>query len=163
MVGRNQRKAAVLGLLLRVGSVTTRDVVERWGLSHSSGQASLEKYRRGSLLTRQREPGPGPPVYRYRLTTTGRRKAAWFAGQALVEARKQPRRLRRQARTSHRRLLRPSIHVRRVIRPQIYRQVPLERLEWSGIEEEPTSRVIRPKIHRRRLIRPHTHQDRRRG
>ena len=36
---RNERKAAVLGLLLRDGSVTTRDLVHRWELSYSGAQA----------------------------------------------------------------------------------------------------------------------------
>ena len=159
MLGRNERKAAVLGVLLREGSVTTKSLVERWGLSHGGAQASLERYRRHSLLTRQREQGPGPPVYRYRLTTTGRRKAAWFAGQALSEARKRPKRLTRQSKTvTLRRLLKPQI-VRRVARPQIHRQALLEQQEWVESEEEATTRVIRPKVHRRRRIRPHIHQE----
>lgn len=154
---RNERKAAVLGLLLRDGSVTTRDLVHRWDLSYSGAQASLEGYRRHSLLTRQREPTPGPPVFRYRLTKTGRRKAAWFAVKALAKARKRPRQSPQQARSSQRRLIRPNIHSRRVIQPQIYRQAPLEQPEWSDSDEEAT-RVISPKIHRRRHIRPQIHQ-----
>ena len=67
MVGRNERKAAVLGVLLRDGSITTRSLVERWNLNYSGAQASLERYRRSSLIGRFREPGPGPPVFRYRL------------------------------------------------------------------------------------------------
>jgi len=89
MAGRNERKAVVLGLLLRHGSVLTRDLVQRWGLSYSGAQAALEKYRHQGLLRREREPGPGPPVYRYFLGKAGRRKAMWMAGQALLQAREQ--------------------------------------------------------------------------
>ncbi len=151
MVGRNERKAVVLGLLLRVGSVTTRDLLERWDLSHSGGQASLEKYRRGSLLTRQREPGPGPPVYRYRLTITGRRKAEWFIRQTSISARNRPRVTRHKAQANHRQVIRPK-RVRRVIRPLIHLSLAGEQLE-----EETTTKAIRPKIHRRRVVRPEIH------
>ncbi len=150
MVGRNERKAVVLGLLLRVGSVTTRDLVERWDLSHSGGQASLEKYRRGSLLTRHREPDPGPPVYRYRLTTTGRRKAEWFIRQTFVAARNRPKHPRQKVQTSRSQVIWPK-SVRRVIRPMIYRRMVGEQLE------EDTITTIRPRIHRRRVIRALIH------
>ena len=155
MVGRNERKAVVLGLVLRVGSVTTRDLVERWGLSYSGGQASLEKYRRGSLLARQREPGPGPPVYRYRLTTTGRRKAAWFATQSLKQTRKTPTvRSEGKVKTSRSRVLTPMVHKRRVVRPLIH-QLSSRRI-YQDQEEETIPKLIRPKIRRRRIIRPQT-------
>ena len=152
MVGRNERKAMVLGLLLRVGSVTTRDLVERWELSHSGAQASLEKYRRSSLLARQREPGPGPPVYRYRLTTTGRRKAEWFIRQTSISARNRPRVTRHNAQANHRQVIRPK-RVRRVIRPLIHLSLAGEQLE-----AEPTTKAIRPRIHRRRVVRPRIHK-----
>lgn len=153
MVGRNERKAVVLGLLLRVGSVTTRDLVQRWDLSHSGGQASLEKYRRGSLLTRQQEPGPGPPVYRYRLTTTGRHKAEWFIRQTSISARNRPRHHKPKVQTNHRHVVWPE-SVRRVIRPLIHLHMGEEQLE-----EETTTKAIRPRIHRRRVVRPQIHQN----
>ena len=158
MVGRNERKASVLGLLLRDGSVTTRSLVERWNLSYSGAQASLESYRRHSLISRIREPGPGPSVYRYTLTITGRRKAAWFVQRSLAATRKrrplvepevtQPigpvlrpsvrRRLVIQPIIHGRRVVRPNIHGRRVVRPEIRRR-----------------RYVRPKnIRNRRLVRP---------
>jgi len=84
MAERNERKGMVLELLIRQGSVTTRDLVDRWGLSYSGAQAALEKYRRQSLVSREREPGPGPPVYRYRITSTGLNKARWLVIQELL-------------------------------------------------------------------------------
>lgn len=157
-MGRNQRKAALLGLLLRKESVVTRDLVERWSLTHSGAQASLENYRRHSLLSRKREPGPGPPVYRYILTNTGRQKAAWFAGQALIQARKKPRGLGGSTKTGHRRVLKPITQTRRsVIRPLIHQpaQSQMEVL-GKGLETEGDTRprLIKPKIHQRRAIRP---------
>jgi len=86
---RNERKGMVLGLLLRQGSVTSRDLVERWRLSPSDASQILANYQRQSLLSRKREPGPGPPVYRYHLTLTGRRKAEWMVRQTLIQAREQ--------------------------------------------------------------------------
>lgn len=83
MVERNERKRLVLTLLIREGSVVTRDLVDRWNLSYSGAQALLEKYRNQSLVSREREPGPGPPVYRYFITRTGWRKAEWMALQGL--------------------------------------------------------------------------------
>jgi len=83
MVERNERKRLVLALLIREGSVVTRDLVDQWNLSYSGAQALLEKYRIQSLVSREREPGPGPPVYRYFITRTGLRKAEWMALQGL--------------------------------------------------------------------------------
>ena len=136
MVARNERKAAVLGVLLRDGSVTTRSLVVRWNLSYGGAQASLERYRRNALLSRLREPGPGPPVYRYSLTITGRRKAAWFVQQSLVRTRKHRPMVEPEWDQADRPVLRPPIHRRRVVRPEIHR------------------RVVRPKIHRRQDVRP---------
>ncbi len=146
MVARNKRKAAVLGVLLRDGSITTKPLVERWNLSYSGAQASLERYRRSSLISRLREPGPGPPVYRYQLTRTGRRKAAWFVQRSLVRTRKaQP--VVAPVDQSPRTVVRPPIHRRRVIRPNVRGR----RIIQPDIHGR---RVVRPKIRRRRVIRP---------
>lgn len=157
-MGRNERKAAVLGLLLRKESVVTRDLVERWSLTHSGAQASLENYRRHSLLSRKREPGPGPPVYRYILTNTGRQKAAWFAGQALIQARKKPRGPGGNTKTSHRRVLKPKTHPGRVVIRPLIHQPALMQIEGipEGLEKDgdPGPKLIKPKIHQRRAIRP---------
>lgn len=120
MAERNERKGMVLGLLLRQGSVVTRDLVERWGLSYGGAQACLEKYRHQSLLTRKKEPGPGPPVYRYHLTLTGHRKAQWMIGQMRIRAEEQlsfP-----GLEPEEPRVIRPPVHRgARVIRPKVQR------------------------------------------
>jgi len=83
----NERKVLVLGLLVKPGaSVVTRDLVDLYGLSYSGAQALLEKYRHQSLLTRRREPGIGPAVYRYFITETGLRKAQWLMLQGLLRS-----------------------------------------------------------------------------
>jgi len=89
MAERNERKGMVLGLLLRQGSVTSRDLVERWGLTPFNASMLLVHYQRQGLLHRAREPGPGPPVYRYSLTRSGQRKADWMVRQALLQAKEQ--------------------------------------------------------------------------
>ena len=86
MAERNERKALVLGLLLRQGSLISRDLVERWQLSPSDASQILANYQHQGLLSRKKEPGPGPPVYRYHLTLTGRRKAEWMMRQTLIQA-----------------------------------------------------------------------------
>lgn len=131
MVGRDERKAVVLRHLLRIGLVTTRDLVERSAISHSGGQASLEKYRRGSLLTRQRELGPGLLVYRDRLTITGHRKSAWFIGQTLIADRHRPIDIHREVQSNHRGVTRPKSALR-VMRPLIHLT-----LSEGQLEEKP--------------------------
>jgi len=84
MVDRNQRKGLVLGLLSRGGSVTSADLAELWNLSRSGVSTMLAKYHIQGLVTRRREPGPGPPVYRYWITPTGLNKARWLAIQGLL-------------------------------------------------------------------------------
>jgi len=83
-MNRNERKVLVLGLLVPAGSsLVSRDLVNLWGLTPSGAQSLLEKYRHQSLISREREPGSGPPVYRYSITPTGLRKAGWLALQML--------------------------------------------------------------------------------
>lgn len=146
MLGRNERKAAVLGLLIRDGSATTGSLVERWNLSYSGAQASLERYRRNSLISRLREPGPGPPVYRYRLTKSGRKKAAWFVQRSLRTRKQRPLEVQTREQ-SPRTVVRPPIHKRRVIRPNVRGR----RINHPDIHGR---QVVRPKIRRRRVIRP---------
>ena len=86
MADRNERKGLVLALLLDQGSVTSRDLMERWGLTPYNASMLLVKYQRQGLLHRDREPGPGPPVYRYTLTKSGRGKVAWMARQGALQA-----------------------------------------------------------------------------
>lgn len=171
MVARNERKAAVLGVLLRDGSVTTRSLVVRWNLSYGGAQASLERYRRNALLSRIREPGPGPPVYRYTLTRTGRRKASWFVQRTLARPEKQrsPKAPPREqspgavprAPVHSRAVIRPDIPIRRVVQPSLHRRqvvtpnVHRRRVIRPGIR---TQRVVQPNLHRRRVVRPNIHR-----
>jgi len=85
VAGRNERKALVLGMLTRQESVTSRDLVDRWGLSPSDAAQLLANYYRQNLISRERDSGPGPPVYRYRITSAGLRKVEWMVGQALLQ------------------------------------------------------------------------------
>jgi len=118
MAGRNERKALVLGLLLRQDSVTSRDLVERWGLSPSDAAQLLANYHRQSLISRDREPGPGPPVYRYRLTRAGERKVQWMVNQALLQAQEQlPLPGLEPEERPERTVVRPPV-TRRVVRPR---------------------------------------------
>jgi len=90
MVERGERQARVLGLILRRGTITSRDLVENQGLTHGGAATELARYQRQGLLHRDREPGgPGPPVYRYRLTRTGENKARWLMNQARLRAKEQ--------------------------------------------------------------------------
>lgn len=119
-VGRNDRKAMVLQLLLSQVSVLSRDLVELWGLRRTDAAQVLGNYRRQGLLSRKREPGPGPIIYRYRLTLTGRRKAEWMVGQMRIRAQEQlsfP-----GLEPEEPRVLRPPVHREaRVIRPKVQR------------------------------------------
>jgi len=85
MVDRNQRKGLVLGILSRGGSITSADLAELWNLSRSGVSTMLAKYHVQGLVSRRREPGPGPPVYRYWITPTGLNKARWLATQGLLQ------------------------------------------------------------------------------
>ncbi len=121
MVDRNVRKGMVLGLLLEQGSsVLSRDLVELWGLTPFNASMLLVHYQRQGLLHRDREPGPGPPVYRYRLNGMGRRKALWLFGQALEQKRLPGLELEPEV-GAEPRVLRPPVHRARVLRPRIQR------------------------------------------
>jgi len=91
MVDRNQRKGLVLGLLSRGDSITSADLAELWNLSRSGVSTMLAKYHVQGLVTRRREPGPGPPVYRYWITPTGLNKARWLATQGFLHPPEQGR------------------------------------------------------------------------
>ena len=78
MAERGERQRLVLGLVYRRGSITSRDLVEDSGLTPGGAATELIRYQRQGLLHRDREPGPGPPVYRYRLTRSGLNKALWW-------------------------------------------------------------------------------------
>jgi len=83
MVERGERQARVLGLILRRGDITSRDLMEDQGLTHGGAATELARYQRQGLLHRDREPGDlGPPVYRYSLTRSGLNKARWLMSQA---------------------------------------------------------------------------------
>jgi len=84
MVDRNERKSLVLGLLSRGDSITSAELAELWNLSRSGVSTMLAKYHVQGLVSRRREPGPGPPVYRYWITSTGLNKARWLATQGLL-------------------------------------------------------------------------------
>jgi len=84
MVDRNERKSLVLGLLSRGDSITSAELAELWNLSRSGVSTMLAKYHVQGLVTRRREPGPGPPVYRYWITPTGLNKARWLATQGFL-------------------------------------------------------------------------------
>jgi len=86
MADRNERKAMVLALVIRQGSVTSRDLVERWAVTPYNASMLLVKYQRQGLLHRDREPGPGPPVYRYSLTKSGYGRAVWMAMRGELQA-----------------------------------------------------------------------------
>jgi len=86
MADRGERQARVLGLILRRGSITSRDLVEDQGLSHSGAATELARYQRQGLLHRERVSGIGPPVYVYTLTRSGLNKARWWTEQGLLQA-----------------------------------------------------------------------------
>jgi len=128
MAERGERQARVFGLLLRrsqggvVGTITSRDLVEAWGLTQGGAATELARYQRQGLLHRDREPGPGPPVYRYRLTRTGERKAAWLVGQARLQAQEQEYLPGLEPEVEPEpRVIRPPVHRARVLRPRIQR------------------------------------------
>jgi len=90
MVERGERRVRVLGLILRLGDIISRDLIEDQGLTHAAAATELARYQRQGLLHRDREPGgPGPPVYRYRLTWSGEKKVRWLIGQARLQAEEQ--------------------------------------------------------------------------
>jgi len=142
MVDRNERKSLVLGLLSRGESTTSAELAELWSLSRSGVSTMLAKYHVQGLVSRRREPGPGPPVYRYWITPTGLNKVRWLATQGF---------LTRSGGQEHLPGLEPAP---RVVRPIIHRRGP---------ESGPAPRVVRPIIHRRgpesgrRLVRPEIH------
>jgi len=81
---RGERQRLVFGLILRLGSVTSRDLVEVFGLSHSGASTELARYQRQGFLHREPELGPGPPVFRYRLNKSGEDKARWWVEQGFL-------------------------------------------------------------------------------
>jgi len=122
MVERNERKGMVLGLLIHQDSVISRDLVELWGLSPSDAAQILANYQHQGLLHRQREPGPGPPVYRYTLNDKGRRKALWMVSQALLNPQEQRYLPGLEPKVElEPRVIRPPVHRARVLRPRIQR------------------------------------------
>jgi len=64
--------------------ITSRDMVEAFGLSQSGAATELSRYWRQNLLRRERVPGIGPPVYAYTLTRGGLNKARWWIEQGLL-------------------------------------------------------------------------------
>jgi len=121
MVERGERRARVLGLILRRGgTIISRDLIEDQGLTHAAAATELARYQRQGLLHRDREPGgPGPPVYRYRLTRTGEKKAQWLINQARLQALEQKHLPGLEPVESEPKVIRP--RVQRVLRPRINR------------------------------------------
>lgn len=129
MADRGERQRLVFGLIYRLGgTITSRDMVEAFGLTQSGAATELNRYRVQGFLRRQSEPGPGPPVYRYSLTRMGLSKARWMVSQGLLQAEQQ----------EHLPGLEPVEPEPRVVRPVIYHRGP-----------ESGRRVVRPDIHRR--------------
>jgi len=82
---RGERQRLVFGLIHRLGgTITSRDVVEAFGLSQGGAATELNRYRVQGFLRRESEPGPGPPIYRYSLTRMGLSKARWWAEQGFL-------------------------------------------------------------------------------
>lgn len=85
MADRGERQRLVFGLIHRLGgAVTSRDLVEAFGLTQSGAATELNRYRVQGFLRRERDPGPGPPVYRYSLTRMGVTKTTWWINQGLL-------------------------------------------------------------------------------
>lgn len=120
MVERGERQARVLGLILRRGTITSRDLAEDQGLTHGGAASELARYQRQGLLHRDREPGgPGPPVYRYSLTRSGSNKARWLVEQARLKALEQEYLPGLEPVEPEPKVIRP--RVQRVLRPRINR------------------------------------------
>jgi len=83
---RGERQRLVFGLIHRLGgTVTSRDLVEAFGLTQGGAATELNRYRVQGFLRREREPGGlGPPVYRYSLTRMGVTKTNWWINQGLL-------------------------------------------------------------------------------
>ena len=82
---RGERQRLVFGLIHRLGgTITSRDMVEAFGLSQGGAATELSRYWRQNLLRRERVPGIGPPVYVYTLTRGGLNKARWWIEQGLL-------------------------------------------------------------------------------
>jgi len=112
---RGERQRLVFGLIHRLGgTITSRDLVEAFGLSQSGAATELNRYRVQGFLRRESEPGPGPPVYRYSLTRMGLTKANWWIKQ---------RELLHPPGQGHLPGLEPVEPEPRVIRPRIQRVV----------------------------------------
>jgi len=81
MAERGERQRLVFELIRLYGFVTSRDLVDAFGISHSGAATELARYQRQGFLHREREPGLGPPVYKYSLNKTGEIKARWWVAQ----------------------------------------------------------------------------------
>jgi len=115
---RGERQRLVFGLIYRLGgTVTSRDLVEAFGLTQSGAATELNRYRVQGFLRRESEPGPGPPVYRYSLSRMGLSKAKWWAEQGLLHPPEQDH-LPGLEPESAPRVIRPP-RVQRVLRPKI--------------------------------------------
>jgi len=80
---RGERQRLVFGLIHRLGgAITSRDMVEVFGLTQGGAATELNRYRVQGFLRREREPGLGPPTYVYSLTRMGLTKANWWIKQA---------------------------------------------------------------------------------
>jgi len=121
---RGERQRLVFGLIHRLGgAITSRDMVEAFGLSQGGAATELNRYRVQGFLRRESEPGPGPPVYRYSLTRMGLSKARWWVEQGLLHPPGQERLPGLEPEQPERRIIRPVIHSRpRVIHPEIHRR-----------------------------------------
>jgi len=126
MADRGERQRLVFKLIRLYGSVTSRDLVDVFGISHSGAATELARYQRQGFLHREPDEGLGPPVYRYRLNKSGEVKFQWWVDQGFLQPQGQ----------EHLPGLEPV--ERRVVRPVIHRR---------GAESG--RRVVRPEIHRR--------------
>jgi len=125
MAERGERQRLVFGLIRDMGWITSRDLVESFGLSKSGAATELSRYQVQGFLHRERVPGGvGPPIYRYRLNKSGEDKARWWADQGFLTPSGQEHLpgLEPLEPELRRRVVRPVIHRRRVVRPEIHRR-----------------------------------------
>lgn len=119
MADRGERQRLVFGLIRRLGSVTSLDVAEAFGLSRSGAASELARYQRQGFLHRDRLPGVGPPVYEYRLNKSGEDKARWWIEHGFLRVPGQEHLPGLEPEEPEPRVVRPRIH--RVVRPDIHR------------------------------------------
>ena len=116
----NGRKGQILGYLLRARQTTSREVADALGIGLDNASHLLSRYHGYGLLHRERQRGPGPPVWVWSATRTGERKAAWLARQGLM--RQVGQAPLPGLEPDEPRVIRPAVHRQgRVLRPRVNR------------------------------------------